>query len=292
MSRASTRLLDERARLLLHHLSGALGGDDEAIHQMRVAGRRLRVILPLLARKPHGRRVRRARRTLEQLIRAAATSRDLDVCLSLFDEHVRAHGLASKPVRELRRRLHATRRRDRSRMVEAMLDQDLPALRRDLRTIVARGGERRSAVMMRIREARDAIGERLLASSRTLGERFDPDGLHDLRRRIRRLRYIAEVVTELGGKTSHLPRQLRRLQDRLGRIHDAHVLASRLARQPVAADGHRRGFGRATRRLEASFQELSRAHHRAYLDDGPADVLKRVLTGMVPAGPATPRELR
>ncbi len=291
MSRASTRLLDERAGMLLHHLSGALRGDDEAIHEMRVAGRRLRVILLLLARKPRGRRVRRVRRILKRLIRAAATSRDLDVCLSLFDEHVRAHGLVSGHVRELRRRFHAGRRRDRSRMVDAMQDQDLPALRRDLGTIVARGGERRSAVMTRTREARDAMGESLLAGGHTLGERFDPDELHDLRRRIRRLRYLAEVVTELGGENSPRPRQLRRLQDRLGRIHDAHVLASRLARQAIAADGHG-GFGRTTRRLQAAFQALSRAHHRAYLDEGPADVLKRVLAGMVPAGPATRREPR
>ena len=55
---------------------------------MRVAGRRLRVALPLLARKPEGRRARRALRILRQLRTAAGTSRDLDVGVALFEERL------------------------------------------------------------------------------------------------------------------------------------------------------------------------------------------------------------
>ena len=47
-------LLRERVRAVFKQLPKGLAGDEEAIHQMRVAGRRLRVALPLLARKPRG----------------------------------------------------------------------------------------------------------------------------------------------------------------------------------------------------------------------------------------------
>ncbi|PYQ20034.1 MAG: hypothetical protein DMF81_19925, partial [Acidobacteria bacterium] len=85
-------MLKDRIRALFRQLPKALTGDEESIHQMRVAGRRLRVALPLLARKPHGRRVRRARRILRQLTRAGGTSRDMDVSLSLFEERVKKIG--------------------------------------------------------------------------------------------------------------------------------------------------------------------------------------------------------
>ena len=67
-------LLRERVRRLFREFPGALAGDEEPVHQVRVAGRRLRVALPLLAHKAGGRRVKRARRILGDLTRAAGTT--------------------------------------------------------------------------------------------------------------------------------------------------------------------------------------------------------------------------
>src|SRR5206468_7819588 len=80
----SSSLLKQRIRSVFKHLPKGLAGDEHAIHQMRVAGRRLRVALPLFARKPGGRRVRRALAVLRALTRTAGASRDLDVSLELF----------------------------------------------------------------------------------------------------------------------------------------------------------------------------------------------------------------
>ena len=55
----ATDLLQERIRMLFRHLPHALAGKAESVHQMRVASRRLRLALPLLGRKPDGRRLRR-----------------------------------------------------------------------------------------------------------------------------------------------------------------------------------------------------------------------------------------
>ncbi|HEY7513832.1 MAG TPA: CHAD domain-containing protein, partial [Vicinamibacteria bacterium] len=63
-------LLKERIRSVFRHLPKGLAGEEEAVHQLRVSGRRLRVALPLLARKPRGRRVKRALAILRDLTRA------------------------------------------------------------------------------------------------------------------------------------------------------------------------------------------------------------------------------
>src|SRR2546425_2199332 len=106
----ATPLLKAHVRALFRQLPPALAGDEEAIHQMRVAGRRLRVALPLLARKPNGRRVRRARRILRELTRSAGASRDLDVGVALFDERLGGRGETEARRRTLRQRLRAARR--------------------------------------------------------------------------------------------------------------------------------------------------------------------------------------
>ena len=42
-------LLRDRVSRVFRELPGALAGEEEAVHQVRVTGRRLRVALPLLA---------------------------------------------------------------------------------------------------------------------------------------------------------------------------------------------------------------------------------------------------
>jgi hypothetical protein len=48
----ATRLLKERVKRTFAHLPKALAGDEEEIHQMRVAARRLRTALPILRSSP------------------------------------------------------------------------------------------------------------------------------------------------------------------------------------------------------------------------------------------------
>jgi CHAD domain-containing protein len=275
-------LLRDRIRAFFRHLPLALAGESEGIHQMRVAGRRVRVVVPLVARKPESRRVRRARRTLKALIRAAAPARDLDVCLALFDAHVAA---PSPEAKVLRARLRAARSRSRRRMREVILDEEIPTLRRDLRMLLGTP-EPVPAVLARIRETRDLAGGELLGWLEKLGEQFDANGLHDLRRRVRRLRYVAEAADELTGAASKAPKRLKRLQERLGGIHDPYVLAAWLARQATTADRRQASDQAAeARRLEAAFLELSRGYHRAYLQAAPVDAAKQALVLLAP-GPA------
>ena len=281
-----TRLLKARVREFFRHLPLALAGEEESIHQMRVAGRRARVVLPLLARKPEGNRVQRARRSLKTLVRTAAACRDLDVCLALFDQQAGGQAAPSLEVVLLRRRLRAARTRSRTRMTEALLDQQLAGLRRDLRTILARAGEELPTVFLRIQQTRDLAGQDLRSALEALGDRFDPDELHGLRRRARRLRYAAEAAGEIGGAPADAAKHLKRLQEHLGGIHDAYVLAAWLGRQAAAAEGRNQpALAAEGRKLEAAFLELSRVHHRTYLEHDPAGTLTTALALIGPAEP-------
>jgi CHAD domain-containing protein len=282
-----TLLLSARVRVFFRQLPLALAGQPEGIHQMRVAGRRLRVALPLVARKPSGGRVRRARRALKRVIRAAGAGRDLDVGLALFDEQA-AELEGSPELVALRRSLNTARTRGRRRMQEALLDEDVAGLRRDLRAVAASGEETGSVVLARIRQMRDVEGEALLARLEALGDTFDGEALHDVRRRVRRLRYVAEAAAEVSGEESKAPKRLKELQEHLGGIHDAWVLAGWLARHAVAAD-RRQASARAAeaRRLEAACLEVSGMRHRAYLESDPVGTLKEALVLLAPA-PALP----
>jgi len=277
----ATPVLKEHLRGLFRQLPQALAGDEEAIHQMRVAGRRLRVALPLLARKPHGRRVRRARRILRELTRSAGTSRDLDVSVALLDERLGPRGEMDAERRTLRQRLRSARSRSRVRMAEALMDIDIARVRRDLRVIVSRRAELVFTALLRLRDARDVRGTAILESLAALGESFEPAALHRLRIRLRRLRYAAELAEKLTGQTSEAPALFRQLQDELGRVRDAHVLACWLGRQAAAAVVRgQASLAAAAREEEAFFLERSHEHHRAFLALSPTSAVRRGLEAM------------
>jgi CHAD domain-containing protein len=276
-----TPLLKDRVRALFRQLPPALAGDEEAIHQMRVAGRRLRVALPLLARKPNGRRVRRARRILRELTRAAGTSRDLDVGFGLFEARLKERAQTDAERRLLRQRLRSARRRSRLRMAEALMDIDIARVRRDLRVVMSRRGDLVFTALLRLREARDLRGTAILEALDTLGDAFEPAALHRLRIRLRRLRYAAELAEKLTGQTTEAPGLFRQLQDALGEVRDAFVVASWFGRQAAAAAGRGQvALAAAAREEEAFFLERSHEHHRAFLALSPAATVRHGLEAM------------
>jgi CHAD domain-containing protein len=292
----STQLLKERCRAVFKELAKALAGEEEPLHQMRVAGRRLRVALPLLAQKPRGRRVRRALSTLRQLTRTAGSSRDLDVSVALFEDRIRQMGEPPRELASLLRRLRASRNGGRGRMAQALLDIEIARLRRDLRVIVTRKGEALFAVLQRLRRYRDVEGSEVLRALDSLGTRFDPDALHGLRIRARRLRYAAELSESLKGQRTPAPKVLKELQGALGRIHDHHVLATWFGAQAERASTRGdRELEEAAQKEAVFFLEKSRREHRTWLEHHPEEQVKQALLAMgrrVEAPPPPLREVR
>jgi len=277
----ATPLLKEQMRALFLQVPQGLAGAEESIHQMRVAGRRLRVALPLLAKKPEGRRVRRALQVLRELTRAAGASRDLDVIVGLLGAELRVDAAPSAEARLLERRLLAARRRSRQRMAEALLDLEIARMRRDLRAIVRRRAEDLFTVLSRLHQQRDLQGGELIEAIAAVGDRFDPERLHRLRKRTRRLRYAAEVTVVLRGNPSEAPDVFRELQGQLGEIHDLHVLSLWLRGQAVPAQRRNQAaLVQEAQRLEDVFLSRSLERHQALLASNMAETVRSGLDAM------------
>ncbi|HLA78661.1 MAG TPA: CHAD domain-containing protein [Vicinamibacteria bacterium] len=276
-----THLLQQAVRMVFRHLPKALAGDQEAVHDMRVSTRRLRVALPVLAQDPTGRRARRALGVLRELTRAAGGSRDLDVCVELFE--ARWTELQTRPpeLALVRRRLRAARSRSRHHMAEVLMDIEIAGVRRDLRKLLARGVPPMFTALRRLRDTSATIGNRLLATLEALGQRYDPEELHRARMVARRLRYVGELAGALRGHQEEDATLFRDLQTRLGHVRDHFVLASWLTRQATSA--RVRGQAPLAREAQAQaafFRQESHRHHQRLLEAAPLNMARRALTAL------------
>jgi CHAD domain-containing protein len=277
----SSLLLEDRITRVFRELPGAVAGQEESIHQIRVAGRRLRVALPLLARKSDGRSVAKAVKVLRQLTRSVGAGRDMDVVMGLFQDRLEALRTTSAEQRALLSRLRAARARSRSHMAEDILDLDIDGLRRNLRRLQREGAVDAPAALQRARALREEQGALLLRGFSKVGERFRPEALHALRRRARRLRYAAEIEDAVRGDDTRAPFLWKRLQDSIGVIHDHYVLASWLDEQARAAAGRDNALlARAALRERRAFLGMARLLHRALVETKPSDLALRALMAM------------
>jgi CHAD domain-containing protein len=277
----SSRLLEDRVTRVFRELPGAVAGHDEAVHQVRVAGRRLRVALPLLARKGDGRAVGQAVKVLRRLTRSVGEGRDMDVVLGLFQDRLDGLKTTTAEQRALLSRLRAARARSRGQVAEDILDLDIDGLRRNLRRLLRVGAAEAPVALARARTLRETQGAALLRGFSQIGERYQPDALHALRRRVRRLRYAAEIEDAVRGEDTRAPALWKRLQDSIGVLHDHHVLASWLEEQAHTAEARDNALlARAALRERRAFVGVARLVHRALLETKPADLALRALMAM------------
>ncbi len=272
------RLLRDRTRKLLVNMPGALAGQVEPIHQIRVASRRLRVMLPILAANPEGRRVRRLRSRLKEIVTIPGASRDLDICVTLFDDHLCREASIQPEVAALRRRLLAARARSRRLMKLRLTGLEVGRIRRGLNDLLRRGPEDLFVTLARYRRVLNERTTHLLEAMEANGDRYDPAGLHDVRKLARRLRYVAEVGAAFREDVAGAAERFRKIQDELGRVQDAHVLASRLEMHAAMAArrGHREMAARA-REIAGGYSDLSRSLHHGYLLMNPAEEVRAAL---------------
>lgn len=229
--------LGPRAQALAHHLDAFLDhGDAEAVHDLRVAARRLHAALtvfaPLLV-LPDTVRCRPLRR----LERRAGRLRDLDVLDDLLQRLGPAEpGLAAALHAELAderepagRRARSQARKPRLRDLIHDLDRwlEAPAFTRTAGLSLAAVGP---DLLL------PALGGVLLDPAWAVEEWPGADApeaapLHRLRRRIKRLRYEVECLAAvLVPAVAGWLEELHAIQDALGAWHDAGVLLARLAR--------------------------------------------------------------
>ncbi len=230
------------------------GGSTEDVHQARVAIRRLRSDLRTFASLIDPDWARDRRRHLRTLGDALGEIRDLDV----FELSVR-HLAGQRPELEIdlepvRSHLARQRARARSGLEEVLEDPWLqswldPGPGSDPVPLSdeARG---RAADLLPALVRRP--WRRLRRRARSLGRDPSDEELHRLRIEVKRCRYAVDAVRPAVGRPAkRLSRRLGRLQEVLGDLHDASVIAAELR----AAAGHDPAIGFAAGQLTVLLAE-------------------------------------
>jgi len=209
----------------------AAGDDAEALHDFRVAVRRLRSLLR--AHKATLDVSRRARRRLRDLADVTSRVRDLEVQLSWLRDVRPTLGIREK------RGLTwlASRLQKEERSARRDLEDDLPDLLANAEEVVqselaarvtAPGAGKAglgSAVAALLPDLTSAL-RRSLAGIRSME---DQDQAHAARIAAKRLRYALEPIGEHLPDAASLATELSLLQDVLGAMHDAEVLSGAIA---------------------------------------------------------------
>ena len=234
---AHPRALTRRpVRALLDQWPRALAGEVEGIHQARVASRRLRELVPAVARAADARDARALRRGFRAVTRLLGRSRELDVALETLQAiEARAPGRA---VAVAAVRADVVRERaEAGQAVRAHLDGvDVNDLAAGTRALAGRS-ESAAATRACARRVAARLGRRATELEHAVvgaGLIFAPGPLHGVRIALKKFRYALEVAERLGRfRLAGSMRRLKRLQDLLGDLHDLQVLGG-MARDVMA----------------------------------------------------------
>jgi CHAD domain-containing protein len=285
---SSARLVASRLRSVDAELAAAIprvltNGDEEAIHDLRVAIRRLRTLLKL-ARPVYGRfHADTVRAAFTVVHRATGALRDEEVLDETLDEvacdapaFVAWKARRRARERSLRRgvvaRIKAGELRRARRLLSALVTLPVPPKRDKPATRLARRA---------LERARQAVEDQRDASSE------DAVALHDLRIAYKELRYTAELLeAALPADLAAMREPASRFQKRLGEIHDADMALACVKRA--------RGLDEVTRATVLTLLEGVRAKRvTKYLADMapsvPAD--EEVTAVSPPRAPLDPRQL-
>jgi CHAD domain-containing protein len=269
----------------LRHLDKQLAGaiprivdmtDTEAVHDLRVAIRRVRTLLRL-ARPVYGRfHADVVRQGFAQIQQATGDLRDEEALFETFADL----GVRDRVFDAWRERRRARDRRLRGEVIRRIRSGDLLAPRRLLHALLA------LPVDPANNEPLAKLARRCVArAGKEVGELRDvaPDdvtGMHALRIAYKKLRYAAEFFTEaLPPELAQMAEVAARFQKRLGEVHDIDVALVSVARA--------RGLPQACRdRVLAALRQARERKVRKFQGEmAPASIVPASLGGeQIPAG--------
>jgi CHAD domain-containing protein len=223
-------------RALLAQWPLALVDDVEGIHQSRVASRRLRELVPVLAGAADARGALSLRRGLRAVTRLLGRSRELDVALgtlAAIESRTPGHASAVAAVRA-----HVVREREQAgRDLRARVGRvDVHDLAAGTLAL-ARRSESPAAIRACARRVAVRLGRRAAELELAVvdaGLIFAPGPLHGVRIALKKFRYALELAERLGRfRLGGAMRALKRMQNLLGDLHDLQVLGG-LARDVMS----------------------------------------------------------
>jgi CHAD domain-containing protein len=286
--------LSKRRDALAKHLPNALTGDSHSVHQARVASRRLRETLPIVGADLDGAKdakgAKKVRRRMRQLTRALGPVRELEVTLGMVAPDGGADG-EKDPTARGREHVAAMLRRDlekaRERLTAEISGQKVEDWLGQMEAIEQAIDPVEAPTKWRseLAERLDTRAANLRKALDDAGVLFDSERLHQVRIALKRLRYALELAGELRvASTAAAVRDLKKVQDILGTLHDHDVLmeyTSSAAAQP--------GLTRVTRAsltaLNSSFDRTRHELHAQFVAARPS--LERVYQRALAV--ATPR---
>lgn len=222
------------AQMLRHEEGTRLGEDIEALHDMRVATRRLRAAFEVFkdafepgALKPHLMGLRATGRTLGSV-------RDLDVLIEKGHVYVRSLPEERRPGMQPLMKFWADERSSaRAQMLAFMDSREYAIFKRKFNVFLqtpgagARQPPKDLPMPQKVRDLAPVLIYTRLASVRAFGPILDSasiEQLHALRIEFKKLRYSVEYFQEaLGKKGKEIVDSLKKLQDHLGDLNDANV---------------------------------------------------------------------
>ena len=247
-----------------------LGEEIEALHDMRVASRRMRTALRLFSDALPPDLVALGD-DLRWVASVLGDVRDLDVQLESLGAH--AEELKERDALEpLRARLEQMRREARTRMLAAL---DSPRHQELVKTLTAalRAGRttaegERPSLLLAPKLLR-ASRRRLHRLARTLDRRSPDEDYHQARIRAKRLRYASEFVVDLYGRPARrVVAALKDVQEELGRGQDATIAIQRLrslaAAEPALPPPTLFAMGRLAEREARTLSERGDAFEAIY----------------------------
>jgi len=215
-------------RLFRHEAGVRIGEDPEAVHQARVATRRLRSTLRTFSSLLDSEWTDRLRDELKWLADLLGAVRDTDVLLERFSEHLAALPAAdAKLGPRLLAGLVEQRDSARRRLLQAMASDRYAVLLDDLVAATAApallpGGDRPAAEVMPPLVAKP--WKKLRKEVRKAGDDPADEQLHHIRIRAKRARYAAEAVEPvIGSPAEDFADAMADIQSILGDHQDAVV---------------------------------------------------------------------
>lgn len=286
-ARLVARELLRRARSVRKRLGA--GDDPDALHDFRVALRRLRSWVR--AYQPYlGKSVpKRARKALRGLADATNAGRDAEVHLvwiqrasqDLSPEHLGGAAWLTGRLEERRDQAY----RGVVRKTASVFDRLEPDLRARLRRTASPEADRFGTVTATLVQAHTVgLRERL----DQIHGSADESAIHAARIRAKRLRYLLEPLEQYREAAGILIQRLRRLQELLGELHDLHLLAVELA-NPRAPAPARAGLLALAERATAREGEVFATVRPEWLEAGAEECFAQVqglAQSLVTAGPA------
>jgi CHAD domain-containing protein len=236
-----------------------------AIHQARVASRRLREALPIAAAAARTGEWSGLRRDIRRVTRALGDVREMDVALLEFDDDVHGRTWNAIAVQRVREYLQSERARREQSMRAKLQTIKPPRVLERCKAIAAALEKRPPDVWRAILAGRlRKRARRFKSALHAVGTMYAAEPLHTVRIAGKKLRYSLELAH--GAGDTAVGRQigvLRRLQDLLGRLRDLQTLQSYV--HIVAAESSDVSLTRALDAISSDIEAECRVRHAEFL---------------------------